>query len=203
MLAAKVVVEDPTVGGFVNMRQTEVHMVAFDGVSYATDEDDCAIRFLPLNDPDVRQRVVHLAISVVVPCIIEENQIAGVGVRSPVEPALLPDVCMNDPDAVGVRGDGLSVIEIDPVFEEHRTGHPCAIIGDVPAVAFNCGGAYELGSGPYDRTPARRSLDGWATEALCWYRCVRVFDRLRDAADERHNGDSGRDEEESHCFTAH
>jgi hypothetical protein len=169
MLAAKVVVEDSTVSGFVDVGQTEVHMVAFDGVSHATDEDHCAIRFLPLNDPDVRQRVVHLAISVVVPCIIEENQIAGVGVRSPVESALLPDVCMNDPDAVGVRGDGLSVIEIDSVLEEHRTGHPCAIIGDVPAIAFNRGGAYELGCGPHDRIPARRSLDGWATGALCWY----------------------------------
>jgi hypothetical protein len=169
MLAAKVVVEDSAVSGFVDVGQTEVHMVAFDGVCHATDEDDCAIRFLPLNDPDVRQRVVHLAVSVVVPCIIEENQIAGVGDRSPVEPALLPDVGMNDPDAVGVRGDGLSVIEIDPVFEEHRTGHPCAIIGDVPTVAFNRGGAYELGCGPHDRIPARRSLDGWATGALCWY----------------------------------
>ena len=82
---------------------------------------------------------------------------------------MLPDVCMNDPDAIGVRGDGLSVIEIDPVFEEHRTGHPCAIIGDVPAIAFNRGGAYELSCGPHDRIPARRSLDGWATGALCWY----------------------------------
>ena len=155
MLAAKVVVEDSTVSGFVDVGQTEVHMVAFDGVSHATDEDDCAIRFLPLNDPDVRQRVVYLAVSVVVPGIIEEDQITGVGDRSPVEPALLPDVCMNDPDTVGVRGDGLSVIEIDPVFEKHRTGHPCAIIGDVPAVAFNRGGAHELGRCLYDRVPAR------------------------------------------------
>ncbi len=169
MLAAKVVVEDPAVGGFVNMRQAEIHVVALDGVSHATDEDHGAICFLPFDDPDVRQRVVYLAVSVVVPGIIEEDQITGMGDRSPVEPALLPDVCMNDPDAVGVRGDGLSVIEIDPVLEEHRTGHPCAIIGDVPAIAFNRGGAYELGCGSHDRIPARRSLDGWATGALCWY----------------------------------
>ena len=169
MLAAKVVVEDSAVSGFVDVGQTEVHMVAFDGVSHATDEDHGAIRLLPFDDPHVRQRVVHLAISVVIPCIIEENKIAGIGDRSPVEPALLPDVCMNDPDAVGVRGDGLSVIEIDPVFEKHCTGHPCAIIGDVPPVAFNCGGAYELSCGPHDRIPARRSLDGWATGALYWY----------------------------------
>ena len=155
MLAAKVVVEDPAVGGFVNMRQAEIHVVALDGVSHATDEDHGAICFLPFDDPDVRQRVVYLAVSVVVPCIIEENKIAGVGDRSPVESALLPDVCMNDPDAVGVRGDGLSVIKIDPVFEKHRTGHPCAIIGDVPAVAFNRGGAHELGRCLYDRVPVR------------------------------------------------
>ena len=167
--SAKVVVEDSAVSGFVDVGQTEVHMVAFDGVSHATDEDDCAIPLLPFDDPHVRQRVVHLAISVVIPCIIEENQIAGMGVRSPVESALLPDVCMNDPDAVGVRGDGLSVIEIDPVFEEYRTGHPCAIIGDVPAVAFYRGGAYELGGCPHDRIPVRGAVDGSATEALCWH----------------------------------
>jgi hypothetical protein len=169
MLAAKVVVEDPAVSGFVNVGLAEIHVVALDGVSHATDEDHGAIRLLPFHDPDVRQRVVNLAISVVVPCIIEEKQIAGVSVRSPVEPALLPDVCMNDPDAVGVRGDGLSVIEIDPVFEKHRTGHPCAIIGDVPAVAFNRGGAYELGCCLCNRIAAWRALDGSATGVLCWY----------------------------------
>ena len=155
MLAAKVVVEDPAVGGFVSVWLAEVHPVAFDGTGHATDEDYRAIRLLPFHDPDVRQRIVYLAVSVVVPCIIKEDKIAGMGDRSLVERALLPDVCIDNPDAVGVRGDGLSVIEIDPVFEKHRTGHPCAIIGDVPAVAFNRGGAYELGCCLCDRVPAR------------------------------------------------
>ena len=104
-LAAQIVVEDSTIGGFVDMRQAEIHVVAFDGAGHATDEDHGAIRLLPFDDPDVRQRVVYLAVPIVVPCIVEEDEITGVGDRSPMEPALLSDVCMNDPDAVGMRVD--------------------------------------------------------------------------------------------------
>ena len=103
ILAAKIVVEDSAIGGFVDMGQAEIHAVAFDGAGHATDEDHGAIRFLPLDDPDVRQRVIYLAVSIVVPCVVEEDEIAGVGDRSPVEPALLSYVRMDDPDAVSMR----------------------------------------------------------------------------------------------------
>ena len=169
MLAAKVVVEDPAVGGFVSVWLAEVHPVAFDGLGHATDEDYRAIRFLPFHDPDVRQRIVYFAVSVIVPCIIKEDKIAGMGDRSLVERALLPDVCIDNLDAVGVRGDWFSVIKIDPVSEKHCTGYPCTIIGDAPAVAVNRCGAYELGCCLYDRIAAWRALDGSATGALCWY----------------------------------
>jgi hypothetical protein len=103
ILAAKIVVEDSAVCGLVDVRQADIHMVAFDGAGYATDEDYGTIRFLPLDDPNMRQWVVHLAISIVVPCIVEEDEIAWVGDWSLVERTLLPDMCMDDPDAVGVR----------------------------------------------------------------------------------------------------
>ena len=69
--------------------EAEIHAVAFDGAGHATDEDYGAIRFLPLDDPDVRQRVVDLAISVVVPCVVEEDEVAGTDDRPLVECALL------------------------------------------------------------------------------------------------------------------
>ncbi len=153
----------------MNVGLSEVHPVAFDGPGHATDEDYRAIRLLPFHDPDVRQRIIYFAVSVVVPGIIEEDEIAGVGDRPLVEPALLPDVRMDNPDAVGVRGDWFGVIEIDPVPEKHCTGYPCTIIGDAPAVAVNRCGAYELGCCLYDRIAAWRALDGSATGPFCWY----------------------------------
>ena len=124
ILAAKIVVEDSAIGGFVDVGQGEIHAVAFDGAGHATDEDHGAIRLLPLDYPDVRQWVVHLAISVVVPCIVEEDEVAGADNRSLVECALLPYVRMDEANAVGTRVAGFTAIEIDPVFEKNRARSP-------------------------------------------------------------------------------
>ena len=102
MLAAKIIVEDSAVGCFVDVWKAEIHAVAFDGAGHATDEDHSAIRFLLLDDPDVRQWVVYLAVSIVVPCVVEEDEVAGIGDRSLVEPTLLSYVRMDDPDAISV-----------------------------------------------------------------------------------------------------
>ena len=198
ILAAEIVVEDPVVGGFVDVGQAEIHVVAFDGACHATDEDYGAIRLLPLDDSDVRQWVIHLAIPVVVPCIIEEDEIAGVDNRSLVERALLPYVGMDDPDAVDVRVARFTAIEVDSVFEKNRPGHPGAVIGDASAVALNRFGANEFGRCPHDRAPARPLLDGSTTGARFRCRSARVFRRRRGTAHERHDCDSGHDEEESH-----
>ena len=198
ILAAKIVVENSAVDGFVNVGQAEIHVVAFDGAGHATDEDHGAVRLLPLDDPDVRQRVVHLAIPVVVPCIVEEDEIAWMDNRSLVERALLPYMLMDDLNAVGVRIARLTVIEIDPVFEKHRTGHPGAVVGDVSAVSRNCFGAHEFGGCSYDRVPARRALDGSTTGANVRCRCARTFRRWSGTAYECHDCDCGHDEEESH-----
>src|SRR3990167_4375280 len=76
VLAAKIVVEDSAIGGFMDMREGEIHMIQFHRAGYAADEDDGAVLVLPLNDSDVRQRVVHLAVSVEVPGIVEKYEVA-------------------------------------------------------------------------------------------------------------------------------
>jgi hypothetical protein len=169
MLAAKIVVEDSAVGCFVDVWKAEIHAVAFDGAGHATDEDHSAIRFLLLDDPDVRQWVVYLAVSIVVPCVVEEDEVAGIGDRSPVEPTLLSYVRMDDPDAVSVRVAQFTVIEVDSVFEEDCAGHSGAVVGDVPAVALNRCGTHELDRCLHNRGSAQRELDGSTTGAR--FRC--------------------------------
>jgi len=143
--AAKIIVEDTTAGGFVDVGQREIHMIAFDRAGHATDKNHRAIRFLPFDDPDVCQRVVHFAITVVVPCIVEEDEIAWVGSRPLVECTLLAYVSMDETDAIGMRVRGATGIEIDAVFEEYCAGHSGTIIGNAAAVHFNGAGSDELG----------------------------------------------------------
>ena len=80
-----IVVEDAPVDSPVDVGQAEIHVVAFNGAGYAADEDHCAIGFLPFDNPHVRQRVVYLAVTVGVPCIVEEDEIALVSGRSLVK----------------------------------------------------------------------------------------------------------------------
>lgn len=196
-----VVVQHAPFGGFVDVRQGEIHAVALDGAGYATDEEHGAVRFLSLDDSNVRQRVVHLAIPVVVPCIVEEDEIARVGDRSLVECALLLYVRMDEADSIYLMIAFAAAVQIDPVSEKHRTGHPRAIISDTPAVALNRFGTDQFRRCLHDRGPARCRFDGATTGACARCRCARTFDRLRGATYERHDGDSGCDEEQSHCLT--
>jgi len=151
----------------MDVRQAEIHVIAFDGAGYATDEDHRAIRLLSLDDSDVRQRVVCLAISVEVPRVVEEDEVAGVGGWSLVERAVLPYVGMDEADAICLRIARAAAVQIDPVFEKHCTGYARAVIGDAAAVALNRFGAYECGRCLHDRVPGRRTLDGSTTGALC------------------------------------
>lgn len=165
ILAAKIIVKDSSVGGFVDVGQAEIHAVAFDGARHAADEDHGAIRLLPFDNPNVRQRVVHLPIPVVVPCIVEEDEIAGMGNRPLVECALLLYVCIDEADAVSFRIALAAAVQIDPVSEKNRTGYSRTIISDTPTVALDCFGAHELGRCPRDLVPARYTFDGSATGA--------------------------------------
>ena len=201
ILAAKIVVEDSAVGGFVDVGQVEIHVVAFDGAGHATDEDYGTVRFLPLHNSNVCQRVVDLAISIVVPCVVEEDEVAGMRDRSLVECALFFYVRMDDPDTIRIGIARFTVIQIDPVFEEDGSGDARAVVSDASTVALNRFGAHECGRCPNDRAPARRRLGGSTTGALYRLGCTRMFDRLRGTAHERHDCDSGQNEEELHRLT--
>lgn len=198
ILAAKIIVEYSAVDGFVDVGQAEIHAIAFDGAGHATDEDHGAIRFLPLDYSDVRQRVVDLAVSVVVPCVVEEDEVAGMRGWSLVECALFFYVRMNDPDTIRIGIARVTVVQIDAVFEEDSSGDTGAVVSDVSAIALNRFGAHEFGRCPYDRAPARHALAGLTTGTLCREGCTRTFGRLRGTAHEGRDCYCGHDEEESH-----
>ena len=189
-----VVVEDAPVDGPVDVGQAEIHVVAFNGAGYTADEDHCAIGILAFDNPYVRQRIIYLAITVVVPCVVEEDEIAWVSDRSLVECALLLYVRIDEADAICFRIALAVAVQIDAVSEKHRTSHPCAIVRDAPTIALDRFGADQFGCCLDDRATARRALDGLATGTLYRERRARTFD-LRGTAYERHGGDSGRDEE--------
>ena len=201
ILAAKIVVEDSAGRCSVDVWKAKIHAVAFDGAGYAADEDHSAVRLLPFYDPDVRQRVVDLAISIVVPRVVEEDEVAGTGDRSLVKYALLLYVRMDDPDTIRVGIARVTVIQVDAVLEEDGSGDARAVIGDASPVALNRLGAYEFGRSLYDRVPARYTLDGLATGAVRRYWWTRTFDRLRGTAYECHDRDSGHNKKESHRLT--
>ncbi len=184
ILAAKIIVEDSAIGGFVDVGQSEIHVVAFDGAGHAADEDHGAIWLLPLDDPDVRQRVVHLAIPVVVPCIVEKDEIAWVDSRSLVERALLAYMCMDKVDAVGVRVAGsTAIIEIDAVFEKNRAGYSGTVIGDAAAVHFNGAGSDELSRGADNGGSMWCGFRPLAAALLVWGDCLRAISCRAGTAD--------------------
>ena len=176
----------------------EIHVVAVDGAGHATDEDYGAIRLLPFDNPDVRQRVVHLAIPIEVPRVVKKHEVAGMDNRSLVELALLPYVRMNEAYAIRFGIPCAAVVQIDAVFEEDGSGDTGAVVGDASAVALNRFGAHEFGRCPHDRAPARHALDGSTTGTRLRCRWAKTFDRWRGTAHERHDCDSGHDEKESH-----
>lgn len=189
-MAAEIVVQDSAIGGFVNMREGEIHMVPFNGAGHATDEDDGAVRFLPLDDPDVRQRVVHLAITVEVPGVVEKHEVAWMDHGSLVERALLPYVRMDDPDPVSVRVAGFALIEIDPVLEINGASDAGAVVGDAAAVHVDGAGSDELGCSADDGSPTGCRFDRPAAFLVVYgdYLCA-IFSGAGTAS-ERHTRDS-------------
>ena len=183
ILAAKIVVEDSAIGGHMDMRECEIHVVAFDSTRHATDKDDCAIRLLPLDDPDVRQRVIHLAIPIVVPCIVEEDEIAWLDSRSLVERALLLYVRMDEADAIGVRVAGSTAIEIDAMFEEDGSRDSGTVIGDAAAVHFNGAGSDELRCGADDGSSTWGGFHSLAATLLVRGACLRAISGYAGTAD--------------------
>lgn len=137
MFSSYVIVQHASVGGLMDMRLVQIQAIALDCVGDATDEDHGAVRFHPFDDSHMRQRIVHLAVSVEIPRVIEKHEIAWTDVRSSMKDAMLPHVVVDEPDAVSLRIIKISTIQIDAVLKEDGSGDSCTVIGDTFALACN------------------------------------------------------------------
>jgi len=138
----------------MDMWMPEIHAVSMDRGGNAANEYDCAVRLDPLDNADVGQRIIQFSISVEVPGVVEEHQVAGMDVWPPVDCALLSYMVVNKPDAVGLGIAGVSVVEIDAVLQEDGACDTGAVVGDLSVRACDRGRAHERGRRLYDRRSA-------------------------------------------------
>src|SRR5262249_52132039 len=150
-------------------------------------EDDGAIRLLPLDNPDVRQGVVYLAVSIVVPGVVKEDQVSGAGNRSSVERTLSLDMGMDDSNTIGFRVACFAIVEIDPMSEKYRASDSGAVIGDASTVALDSLCPDKSSRCPHDRGPARFALNGLTAGARVRCRPAGGLDRRRRTAREGHH----------------
>lgn len=195
ILTTDVVVEELPFGGAVDVGKAEIHAVPLNGACAPADKRDGAVLVLPFDDADVGERVVRLAVAVEVPCVVEKDEIARPGGRSLMELAMLPDVVVDQPDAVGFRVRTPALIQIDAMFEEHGPGDPGAIVLDPVAVDFDRACADQSRRGPHDGRAAGSSLDRSAAAGRRGSR--RLFFGCAAASDQRRNGDDDSDEEQA------
>lgn len=116
MFAPEVVVQDTALGCFVEMRTTEVHAISLDGGGHTADENHGAIGIDSFDDPDMCEGIVQLAVSIKVPGVVEKHQISGMGDGALVEPAVLPQMGMDQPHAVCVGVPGVAVVQVNAML---------------------------------------------------------------------------------------
>lgn len=132
-----VVVEHTALGGLMDMRLLQVHAVALDCAGDAADEDHGAIRFQPLDDAHMGQGIVHLAVSVEIPRVIEKYEITGTDVRLSMKDAMLTHMVVDKSDTIPFWITESSIIQIDTMFQEDGPGNPGTVIGDTFTLACN------------------------------------------------------------------
>ena len=163
MFPAHVVIEQAAVGGAVNMRVGHVHPVSLDRSGHAADKDNRAVALHPLYDSHMGQGIVDEAVSVVVPGIVEEHQIAGLHDRTAVELSVFAQMVVDQPHAVGPRVAASSFKQIDPVGEVDGSGHSGTIVRDTAALALDGSRADQVDGRLDDRLFARIGLGRAAT----------------------------------------
>ena|SRR5689334_1160226 len=97
------VVEDTSLRCPMDVRKRKVHPVTLNRPGNTAYKYHRAVLFLPFHDPNVGQGVIDDPISVVIPSIVEEDKIPRTNNRTLVKFAMLSDVMVDQPDAVGVR----------------------------------------------------------------------------------------------------
>ena len=110
MFPPYVIIEHPAIGVLMNMRVAQIHSVPRDGVGNSTDEDDGAVRVQVFDDADMGERIVHLAVSIEIPRVIEEYEIARADIGSLMENTMLTHMIVNEPDAIPLQS-----IELSPI----------------------------------------------------------------------------------------
>lgn len=150
VFSSEIIVQNVTFGREVHVREPQVHAVPLDRVGDAADKHDGPVRFLPFDNSHMGERIVDDAIAVVVPRVIEEDQISRLHSGPLMKRSVLADMVVNEPYTVRLRIMPLAVVEIDAVCEKNRPGHARAVVGNSPPVDLNGGGPYELGGSPND-----------------------------------------------------
>ena len=117
------------------MGPVQVHPIALNRPRDTADKHDRPVRFHLFDYTNMGKRVVELTVSVEVPGIIKEHQVARVGNRSLVKHAVSLDVGIDQFDAVGLWISGGIAIEVDPMFHEDGACHAGAVIGNLLALA--------------------------------------------------------------------
>lgn len=119
----------------MDMWPAQVHPIALNRTRDTANKHDRPIRLRLFDHPDMCKRVVELAVSVEVPCIIKEHQVAGVRDRSLVKCAVSLDVRIDQFDPVGSWVTGGIAVEINPVLQEDGARDAGAVIGNLLALA--------------------------------------------------------------------
>jgi len=133
------------------MRRVQVHPVSLNCARDTADKHHCAVRLHLFDHTDVGEWIVELPVSVEVPGIVKEYQVAGVGHRSLMKRAVPLDVGIDEFDSVGFWIMWRIAIEVNPVLQEDRACDASAVIGNLFALAGDGSSADELCCGKRDR----------------------------------------------------
>lgn len=130
MFSPDVVVKDSTVACPVDMWLLQVHSIALNGTRNAADEDYGPVRLHFLNDADMGQGIIGLSVTIEIPGVIKEDEVAWHDIRSPMQNAMLIHMVVDESDPVGIPLSVRCPVEIDAVFQIDGTGHSGTVVGD-------------------------------------------------------------------------
>ena len=185
----------------MDVRKRRIHPVPFDRTGNAADKNDGPVRILPFHNTDMGQRVIDDAVSIVIPGIVEEDEIAGTHHRSFVKSAIAIDVVVDEPHSVGFGVGRITVVEVDAVLQINRSGDAGAIIRNPFAIGLNRPGPHQFGCSAYDGSSSGGYFDGSAAglsyrrRPLCPVirRRGTTYERgdSHEKSDQKHAGDGG------------
>ena len=130
-----IVVENTAVGGFVHVRMCKVHPISFNSAGNTADEGHGPVRAYSFDNADMSQGIVQSPVSVEVPCVVKEYQIAGTGSRGTMERSVSTYMVVDQSHPIRSGAIGAAFIEIDPMFQENGSCHTGAVVANAPPFA--------------------------------------------------------------------